>query len=744
MPLTIGNQLGNQQFRFHTLVEPVLSEYVNITSSYLPSMVPVNFEVSFTHINEIDTGTVYITCSVTWGDTDTTTEEMVVNTISTLGHTFIIKDVPDVTARLDCSNHVSQITYETLIILRQAISGLSIISQQPAFATSVSSFFNITMTTGSHVNLEVDFGNGAIELFNYTIIETFSSVWVIEHVYSSPGNYTVQVIATNEHFANETSLLNPVMLQNPITGTSLTGEATIKVPDDPASFTLALNSLDILPTSVWCTWLLNDVTVDVMAATMLEQGQDEIYTKQFTRENCGVINVTAVCSNLVSSYTSNFVTHVYEEIRDLMIVSPLGVKVGQNFTTLVTLANGSEVIFNVDFGDGVTITRHHGDLYAVTSPTGFQHNYSSPENFTITVGATNPVSTVEVTHDLAVQYELSNIYLSANESVLWPPGLVHFHVSKLNNLTYNDVHCFWDYGQNSTEYVYVEELLSENWHTHSFSKAFLGLTNITVNCSNLVSSVFLNVSIDIIFDRVTLDSLNSLGWVWWTNVSTAILSIARFGTHSCFEWDMGDGNIYMYGRPWCEPNATKLGVELNLLSYDDSILVVNHTYETWDNHKVTVNAFNHVSNDTLTTVSVVREWYCNKPIIDFTDNYTDISHPIQFMKSWDFIIPASRVLIDCMKSLNRSESNLKVYSLGNPVPVHEEMLPNAIEFHHPPLLLDYGTYKIDIYMEMFEVPYVNTTTTLHIEIIPTPLVIKIDSKYYWVPRVSVITYDMHN
>ena len=63
---------------------------------------------------------------------------------------------------------------------------------------------------------------------------------------------------------------------------------------------------------------------------------------------------------------------------------------------------------------------------------------------------------------------------------------------------------------------------------------------------------------------------------------------------------------------------------------------VNYTYDAFDVYTVSVYAFNHVSNQTLQTTTVVKEWYCYTPNITFEDNVTDANNIPQFYKSIEF------------------------------------------------------------------------------------------------------------
>ena len=201
------------------------------------------------------------------------------------------------------------------------------------------------------------------------------------------------------------------------------------------------------------------------------------------------------------------------------------------------------------------------------------------------------------------------------------------------------------------------------------------------------------------------------------------LHVRRFGTHSCFEFSMGDGNSYLYGVPWCNVHAVITGLQLIPIEFGTMTIVVNHTYETFNIYNVTVYAFNHVSSDRRSTIAIVKEWYCYRPNITFAENLTDSSNPLQFMRSQDFYIRPT-VQIDCMKSYNQSSTEWHVRR----GPTLVDTLENVVAFHHPIRHLPYGVYTIDFTVEMEGAAEYFDRKTIYVEIIPTPLFASVNGK----------------
>ena len=142
---------------------------------------------------------------------------------------------------------------------------------------------------------------------------------------------------------------------------------------------------------------------------------------------------------------------------------------------------------------------------------------------------------------------------------------------------------------------------------------------------------------------------------------------------------------------------------------------------TSNRYNVTVNAFNHVSSDARSVITVVKEWYCYQPNITFAENLTNTANPLQFMKSVDFFIRPTSVAIDCMKSYNQSSTVWQIRG--------GDSQPDMDALHHPSRYLPYGEYTIDFTVELVGVEdeYYDMET-IYIEIIPTPLYVSINGK----------------
>jgi hypothetical protein len=88
-------------------------------------------------------------------------------------------------AEVTATNSISQETVTTMVLVEEAISGLTVDHDGPTTLGGAIQF-SAAITTGSNVSFEWDFGDGAS-----------GSGSQVSHTYSSPGSFQVQVRAAN-------------------------------------------------------------------------------------------------------------------------------------------------------------------------------------------------------------------------------------------------------------------------------------------------------------------------------------------------------------------------------------------------------------------------------------------------------------------------------------------------------------------------------------------------------------------
>ncbi|XP_037547532.1 LOW QUALITY PROTEIN: polycystin-1 [Nematolebias whitei] len=209
----------------------------------------------------------------------------------------------------------------------------------------------------------------------------------VNHTYSTPGNYTLKVQASDQ-FANTSSSMTisahrqlTSLLILPSTLTPLVKEA------------LHLEA-SIKPSTVGIlyTWDFGD-------ASKVVQGFNQKVSHTF--ESAGVYNITVSTSNTVTSLTASLVMVVMEEISGLTITYSEPSEVGSPVDFKATVASGTCPIWDFDFGDE--------SLLENTTDGSISHIYKFPGIYRVGVNVSNSVSQVHQ----SVTVEVHSLMVSA-------------------------------------------------------------------------------------------------------------------------------------------------------------------------------------------------------------------------------------------------------------------------------------------------------------------------------------------
>ena len=735
--LVIGNIIGDQTLETDIAVEPVLGNNIKCDVISDPHATPT--VVTFS-IDPLDSSTfpMQVWCDVTFADGDVASVYGVVDSAGVQFRHNYTADVPDVTAVVDCYNHVSSISMDVVVVLQDRIGGLQTHLTEVAFPTGQAALFITTMVNGSHSNFTFDFGDGTVEDYTHPVRLSYTATYQISHVYSTLGNYTVNVLAWNAHF-NDTYILEDVIILNAVHPLVVSGPAVVKVPPGTATFTLSpADNTEPPPSHVFCTWQLSVVSIihEYSAEVMSNLPVSKDHT--FTRDDIGgnpSVNVT--CSNLASTYTTSITCAVQEEVSGISVMSvpPFAIP-GEVANITIYLLNGSHVSFTVDYGDGDTDAGDHPDLFANSSAMIFQHAYTLIGNYSLDITGSNLVSSITSTGEaqVVIQNEIENITIAAPEWVLWPPGLIAFNITAgPSQDLLQQVHCSWDMDSDLTDYSYIDSLDMDETitHTYKFPRSSIGNVSVTTVCCNMVSRQEMDVNVTIIFDEILLDSLQTNGSVLWNYTSVLTLDIKRFGSHSCFLFDMGDDvTRLIYGLPECEVNATAEGIPFVQIPFGQMRIVHEYVYgplceDTGRcSYVASVYAFNHVSNDTLKVEVVVLDWPCLTPNITIADIFTGSASPYVHMKSKQVTI-APNVSIDCMKTQEYS-TTWDVYEKGGSTVILTQTSEN---FNYQTRMLPYGDYEVRFTVvmvdEFFNVVKHERVAMVYLQIVKTPLFVAI-------------------
>ena len=170
------------------------------------------------------------------------------------------------------------------------------------------------------------------------------------------------------------------------------------------------------------------------------------------------------------------------------------------------------------------------------------------------------------------------------EELVTPPGTGTWKVEAgAGQLPLENIVCVWNMGANYSDESYQVAILNSTTPheiTFSYGEDDVGNQTITVNCSNAVSDQILTMDVEVNVPQtpsppvaavaVTLGGLSCDNPAMKNEAVTCRLNITDFGTGTCFEWDMGDGQPSVYLRDGdcavdIPGSPVYLEVELNVL-----------------------------------------------------------------------------------------------------------------------------------------------------------------------------------
>ena len=728
--LLIGNVVGSFHKSLVIRVEPHLDDVLDISASYTPHHVPNDVAFIFFLNSFVSHSYVIAWCTMDPGEIDDISIDaffaMDYKVCYNTTHRYV-SEMANTTAHVTCNNHVSNMSWSSRIILQENITDLKL---TPILSYGLSNeplTFNISMLTGSDVSFNINYGDsGSIYTFVHHDVYSYRVPCTVGHIYQSDGVYAISVFAYNHHYKALTEL--QYIVQNKVHSLHLSGPANIPYPPGQELFYIGFTKIIPNPTNVTCNWTTEERILSSQFSSAISSGLNYTYTINFPTSAIGTNQtLTVMCYNLVSEFPMQHIFSMYEVIDNMTITFwPRYLQSGQNGLLRVYLASGSSVQFVIDYGDGDIIHMHHLYLIASEEPLTVNKSYTTAGNYSIYAKAYNLLSHVtrNFSHEVVVQNTLRGLFINGTNHTVWPPATILFRVQvSEEGQGLNSIHCMWEFGDTRSLYTYIDILDSDNSYTLSIntSRSDIGLMNTTVTCRNLISNATTIHVTDVELDAVILYGLQNNGTVYLTNATGFTLTVSRFGTYSCFHWNMGDGEPgFVYGMAVCEKYAIQQDLLLIPLTHGQMRIQHNYTYASFGRYMVTVFAFNHVSNDTATTEAVVLDWICFPPNITFSNITSSPTSPLSHQRCQELSIKPE-FDIHCWKT-NKVVTAWEVHTIGerSGIPILK-INTERHEFNASSRLLPYGAYYVTIFAEMENIYDTTQYAEIYIEIIKCPL-----------------------
>jgi len=242
---------------------------------------------------------------------------------------------------------------------------------------------------------------------------------------------------------------------------------------------------------------------------------------------------------------------VADEIIQLNVFSPPNVARDTEFELATCVVGGTDVLVAVDWDDDTVSFESCVDASELALVI-FDYIYEMLKTFTVSPTAINLNNSIAGENQTITVYErIHDLIIYGNSSVLTPPGTGIWGVAAgTDQLPLEDIVCVWNMGTNYEDTAYNVTVLNSSMpHQITFSygqEADVGTQTIHVNCSNPASSQNLSMDVTVVWDNVTLGELTCNSSTLWNHSITCELTVVRFGTGACFEWDMGDGKPPVY------------------------------------------------------------------------------------------------------------------------------------------------------------------------------------------------------
>ena len=182
----------------------------------------------------------------------------------------------------------------------------------------------------------------------------------------------------------------------------------------------------------------------------------------------------------------------------------------------------------------------------------FNYTYDTIGDFGVSLIASNVISGLRsIEQTVSVFERIDDLIIDGNSTVLAPSPGSWIVTTGPDQGPLENIVCVWNMGSNYLDTVENVAWLNASTpltNTFSYVEADAGPQIVSLNCSNPVSDQFLSMNVSVIWDNVTLGELNCTSSTYWNFPITCVLTIERFGSGACIEWDMGDGSPPLYYR----------------------------------------------------------------------------------------------------------------------------------------------------------------------------------------------------
>lgn len=366
--------------------------------------------------------------------------------------------------------------------------------------------YNTSITfiaVGEEITVEMSLKYGTNPLYRVYFGEQkldLNSKSSVTFKYSKTGTYNITAQGYNHVSKLSQSYPIPIIVQD---DEKIAG---LKLRLSPTHFGYTTSMILAMDsgTAFVCYWSFGD------GATALRDVTNFNVTMYHKYGSLGFYNVHVSCENKHGNSSVQNTAVVSIPIIEPNISAnhkPLLTNSTQIFT--ITVENGSDVTYDINFGDGNSLQTHLANTTARDRDFQVSHTYKQVGVYYATVYARNQLGSKRVTmhYPIIVQNPITPQIISLNNKspVKIPDGKLLFFLELLIQLnTPTNVTCFWDFGDNVTKQVQTS-IPKKNHYMYGQEGRYV----INVLCKNAVSIARINSSVIIYRMAVPRMSINS-------------------------------------------------------------------------------------------------------------------------------------------------------------------------------------------------------------------------------------------
>ena len=585
-------------------------------------------------------------------------------------------------------NNVSELTILETVMVGVYIANLTITPDNTCGTIDINVTFTVRIDAGSNVMYILVFDDG---LQSDPVSRSYTGNWSdpdetsVSHMYIAVGYFQVYVVANNTFGKVNVSLHSGIQVQHPIPNSQVVQIGPFPFPPGTAEVDIIVTGVATYeaPTDAMCYYDYGDgINTNVGPVTMVFNENNTFsyllsYSSSQTEPGRKTIRVN--CSNCVSpSVTYTLEGFPQEPVTGLRIkLNPTCFKVNESGAIHIELNSGSHYNVYVAFGDD---SSNIHTFYNTSSPAPdmlFHNQYTEDINFTLTANVTNDVSMATNTSILIVQYELPVLVLTVNTqntsglTIIYDTGPTLFEVQiAQGEQPPTSVFCSWELytGMPSPEVTYAGELRSGQSHLleYTYGYALMGKHNVTLNCSNCVSSKQYITEIHVVEVIRGFTLSQSHGH-------------AKVGENVIFNFTVTNGSDVWGTMPYGDGHEDT--AKFVTIHANESTLIFQHSYSNPGTYSSVLFVENPVSNSSLAMLIVIEY-----PVTSLSLAYENVTRPTETIR-YDISQASGDPPTNAVMNISDCNFNTTTFVINTSTPY---------AFEH--YCLNYGIYMITIHI----------------------------------------------